>query len=283
MILNQQVLSFIGRPVFEKLEIKPPFQYKAIFPDEACFLHIKKGRLNLFSAEGSSYRTVSESLLLNCGLYIADFPEEQTIESTELIAIHLYPDLLNKLFYHEPPPGQLTRINKSNSSVSEISLPIIQYIQSLEFYFNSPEFATEEILSQKIRELVLLLLQTNHAPSFTDLMKFLFSPKQASFREIIQSHLFTSATQADLAALTGMSLSTFKREFGKIFKESPGAYLLNKQVEEAKKFLANSNLTVSEIAYTVGFQDPSNFSKIFRRKTGCSPIEFRKANTDELK
>lgn len=49
-------------------------------------------------------------------------------------------------------------------------------------------------------------------------------------------------------------------------------------IEEAKNILKNSNSTVSEIAYTLGFDYPQYFSRIFKSKTGMSPLEFRNKN-----
>ncbi len=48
-------------------------------------------------------------------------------------------------------------------------------------------------------------------------------------------------------------------------------------IEEAKKLLLTSNLTVSEISYKLGFEYPNYFSRLFKRKTDLSPTEYRKS------
>jgi AraC-like DNA-binding protein len=48
-------------------------------------------------------------------------------------------------------------------------------------------------------------------------------------------------------------------------------------IEEAKNKLTNSNLTVSEISYQLGFEYPNYFSRLFKRKTNLSPSEYRKS------
>jgi len=53
-------------------------------------------------------------------------------------------------------------------------------------------------------------------------------------------------------------------------------YIREKLTEKAKERLASTNLTISEIAYELGFEHPQSFSKMFRSQTGLSPIEFRK-------
>lgn len=54
-------------------------------------------------------------------------------------------------------------------------------------------------------------------------------------------------------------------------------HIQNKLIEKAKDMLSTSNLSVAEIAYTLGFEHPQSFNKIFKRKTQLSPVEFRKS------
>lgn len=49
-------------------------------------------------------------------------------------------------------------------------------------------------------------------------------------------------------------------------------------IEEAKNILLNSSASVSEIAYALGFEYPQYFSKLFKQKTGQTPIEYRNLN-----
>ncbi len=49
-------------------------------------------------------------------------------------------------------------------------------------------------------------------------------------------------------------------------------------IEEAKNILLNTNQSVSEIAYSLGFEYPQYFSKLFKQKTGKTPIEYRNLN-----
>jgi len=53
-------------------------------------------------------------------------------------------------------------------------------------------------------------------------------------------------------------------------------YIQNAIIEKAKEKLSTTNLSVSEIAYELGFEYPQSFSKLFKTKTNVSPLEFRK-------
>lgn len=54
-------------------------------------------------------------------------------------------------------------------------------------------------------------------------------------------------------------------------------HIQNKLIEFAKERLSTTNLSVSEIAYELGFEHPQSFSKLFKQKTNQTPLEFRKS------
>ncbi len=66
---------------------------------------------------------------------------------------------------------------------------------------------------------------------------------------------------------------TIKHHFGK----SALTIIHDFVIEEAGKLLSTTNLTVAEISYRLGFAYPNYFSRLFKRKTGYSPSEYRKS------
>jgi AraC family transcriptional activator of pobA len=54
-------------------------------------------------------------------------------------------------------------------------------------------------------------------------------------------------------------------------------HIHNKLIEKAKEKLSTTNLSISEIAYELGFEHPQSFSKLFKNKSGVSPLEFRQS------
>jgi AraC-like DNA-binding protein len=57
--------------------------------------------------------------------------------------------------------------------------------------------------------------------------------------------------------------------------QSTQQHIHNKLIEKAKEALTTTNLSISEIAYQLGFEHPQSFSKLFKSKTKISPIEYR--------
>ena len=83
-------------------------------------------------------------------------------------------------------------------------------------------------------------------------------------------------TIEQLAQISNLSKFHFSRLFKKYLGVSPYQYLANKRIENAKMYLKNSHLSVTEIAFEVGFSNLSTFARLFTKVTGISPTSFRR-------
>ena len=82
-------------------------------------------------------------------------------------------------------------------------------------------------------------------------------------------------TVDQLVDLACVSRRTFEQWFRKEVGRSPGEEILRVRVERAKRLLTTSELSMSQIARMVGYEQTAGFSKFFRRETGTSPRKFR--------
>lgn len=82
-------------------------------------------------------------------------------------------------------------------------------------------------------------------------------------------------TVAGIAREISLNRSHFYRVFYNEIGVSPQEYLINCRMNNARRLLENTELSIKEIANAVGYQDSANFSKIFTQRFGISPGKFR--------
>jgi len=97
----------------------------------------------------------------------------------------------------------------------------------------------------------------------------------------VQSHYYESFSLPDIAADAGLS----ERQFGNITRALMGQsfvqYLNGIRTQKAKQLLLSSAMSVSAIAFEVGFEDVSTFYRAFKKHQGQSPLGFRKDKENE--
>jgi AraC-like DNA-binding protein len=94
-------------------------------------------------------------------------------------------------------------------------------------------------------------------------------------REYVEVHLGESINLGMLAAVAGLSVHHFAREFKQSAGVTPHHYLTQKRVERAQEMLARTDLSLSEVAYATGFSDQGHLARHFRHMLGTTPGAFR--------
>ena len=94
----------------------------------------------------------------------------------------------------------------------------------------------------------------------------------------IESNYYKSFNVKEYAKSIGVSRSHFTTAFTEKTGVSPYNFLINERIENAKMYLAKSDLTITQIAAKVGFSSIDRFSSIFKEKTGVSPKKYRYSN-----
>ena len=113
-------------------------------------------------------------------------------------------------------------------------------------------------------------LNTDLISNFEQLVTDYFKSKLLTDKGIPTVDYFANKLNLSAGYLTDL----LKKEIGKTTKE----YLQIEVIERAKYKLLNSNDTVSEIAYTLGFEYPQYFNRLFKQKTGMTPLDYRQLN-----
>lgn len=84
-----------------------------------------------------------------------------------------------------------------------------------------------------------------------------------------------------LASLTGYSLSRFKTKFREEIGQTPAGYITALKVERAKEALRQSDQSITDIAYSLGWSSSNYFCAVFKKLMGVSPLKYRRQSRAE--
>ena len=99
------------------------------------------------------------------------------------------------------------------------------------------------------------------------------------FRQLVASELATTHLVGDYAARLCVSTNYLSKCVRRVTGKSPAKWIEERLVLEAKALLFQSGWSVGEVAHAVGLADASYFSRLFKKHTGLTPLEFRKRSS----
>lgn len=148
------------------------------------------------------------------------------------------------------------------------------FVSMLPYFTQSPQ-PPENLLELKFKELVLSLLSESRNKRLLSYLHQLSNEKEISMEEVMHNNYTFNLTLADYAKLTSKSIPSFQREFKKKFNNTPAKWIMKKRLTRAAELLENTSLSIADITYECGFENPTHFSRIFKEKMGSSPLQFR--------
>jgi AraC family transcriptional regulator, exoenzyme S synthesis regulatory protein ExsA len=146
------------------------------------------------------------------------------------------------------------------------------FFHSIESYFGEAHEPDRSLLELKFRELILTIADN---PQNADLLSYFGSlmnePQHVSLQRTMEENYCFNLTLEQYATLCNRSLSTFKRDFQKVFKTVPGKWLLEQRLNHAWRLLNDHHKTISEVTFESGFENVSHFSRSFKKRFGVTP------------
>lgn len=94
-------------------------------------------------------------------------------------------------------------------------------------------------------------------------------------KKYISSHYQEDLRLSELADIAGMSPSAFSRFFKLRTGRNLSEYIIDMRLGYASRQLVDTSKSISEISFLCGFNNLSNFNRVFKKKKGCKPSEFR--------
>lgn len=276
MEYGEKYLTYKGQIVFGK-QTMPNFDrvLKEYTTNEACFIFINQGEVSIRSPEKIINLNHNTAFLAKCLNYFFEMDDEQKKcgEGIQAIAVIIHPDLVEEIFEFDLS----TSSYNFNENIKQIEVDKLldNFKESISILIDNPELADESIIKTKLKEFVLLMTKSQNAPSQLDFLAGLFQPANIEFKSTIQHNMYANLSIDEIAKLCHLSVSSFKRKFKEVYKESPKKYIVKKKIEKAANMLNSQELRVSDIAYDVGFDSMATFNRNFTSIYGKSPSEYR--------
>ncbi len=141
-------------------------------------------------------------------------------------------------------------------------------LASLVPYFEMKELP-ENIASLKITEAISILKTIDN--SIDNVLANFEEPGKIELASYMEKNFMFNLPLEKFAYLTGRSLTTFKRDFSKVFNTTPQRWLTQKRLELAHYQFVEKKRKPIDVCYEVGFENISHFSFAFKKQFGYSP------------
>lgn len=271
-VINIESFNFIP----DNTPLNVVFDFYAISLKKNCNIKIKYGQQQYDFDEGIMF-FISPNQIFGIE------PGEQTTKRSGWILL-VHPDFL----WHTPLAKIIKQYEYFGYSVNEALflsdkeestvINLIQNIQ-MEYHSNIDKFSQGVIIAQ----LELLLTYSDRFYHRQFITRKITNHKilnrlEDTFMEYFSDNNLGKKglpTVQYIAEVMNMSPNYLSSVLKVLTGQSTQQHIHDKLIERAKEQLSTTNLSVSEIAYDLGFEHPQSFSKLFKTKTNLSPLEFR--------
>ncbi|MBE9462758.1 helix-turn-helix domain-containing protein [Dyadobacter subterraneus] len=183
------------------------------------------------------------------------------------ISIVFRPDVLRQYYLAHP------LINKASDNSREMLLedhPLLESLfNSLTPYFKLADALPADLAVFKMEEAIRVLRAID---TRVDCLLGQFEePGKIDLVDFMERNYMFNLSLNKFGYLTGRSLTTFKKDFQKAFKSSPGKWLTKKRLELAHYQIFEKNIKPSDVYLNVGFENLSHFSFAFKKQFGYNP------------
>ncbi|TDQ10213.1 helix-turn-helix domain-containing protein [Pedobacter metabolipauper] len=241
------------------------------FVREHFFLYLLKGNISGFDGRKKYLMRVGDYCIVRKN-HLAKYNKQKIDGQFEKVVV-----VFDELFLDEFQKKHKIAVTPQDSSDAFIILKkekrVPDFINSLFSYYQESGEIDNDFLDVKREELLLILLKSN--PPLSDIFFDFGIPEKINLEEFMNRNYKFNISTERFAYLTGRSISAFKRDFKKIFNDTPGHWLIQKRLEEAYFLIERKGKKSSDIYMDLGFEDLSHFSFTFKKKFGLVPSEVK--------
>jgi AraC-like DNA-binding protein len=267
----------IGELLFASFSCPGSGDWEASWAEHDRIVHVLSGSKSLRAASGSWDVGPGDTIFLKKG---ACFLRQNTDDEVCLF-MFFFPDrfvraavreLASELPILTPPaePREMAIRVQHDTGVAA-------FLQSMTVFFSSDSAPPELLLKLKLKELIASIVVSADNATLSAYLRLLAARDAPSIPAIMEANCRHNLPLEAFARLCGRSLSSFKRDFLRHYGVPPGRWLLERRLECAARLLGTTSMSVTDVVFDCGFEQPAHFSRAFKARFGQTPTEYRDA------
>ncbi|WP_020570661.1 AraC family transcriptional regulator [Neolewinella persica] len=241
-----------------------------------------KGRkvMHLRKQQGFNFLPGESIMMPPEELMVIDFPDAQEGRPTKCLALEIDPHLIAKVsqgMNEKRPRSDGFTWGQANKNLHFANDPAItQLIQRMVYLCAEDHPSKDVFLGMSLQELIIRLLEMESRQQHVkDLEARATSQPITAAVAYILAHLDERLTVECLSKLAYMSESSFFRAFRNEMGMSPVEFINEERIKLGAKLLRQGKHSIQEVAMRCGFNSASYFTRVFKRRLGVQPTNFR--------
>lgn len=237
-----------------------------------CLIGVESGQLNLRIGEENRRVEAGEFVFVRKytqGRYLKSWTEAEGCFREQIFLLH---DTFIKTALQSLAPAHGQPAFDSPLVIFRESPVLTELMQSLRTHIAEETALDHQLIRAKTMEVLQALLHLS--PSIIHVFYAFSEPAQADLVQYMEHNFTARFSLEQFARFSGRSLSTFNREFRKVFRSTPSKWIKQRRLTFARQLLLDTNRTVSDICLEVGFEDLAHFSRSFKAHFGQNPSEL---------
>lgn len=213
--------------------------------------------------------------------YTEDIPEEG--HPFEQIMFYYTPSELQRILLHLNITYGLNISNDHtcencrsfNHVVTPAWNPVRSFFVHTNNYLRDEAFLRDETAENiKMTELIYLISSHEDCCIKSKLLSNIDTAKE-NFEQIVYDHIFRDISIEELSRLCNRSLTSFKKEFKRLFSLPPHKWYIRQRLMHSRLLLISTSKSISEIGVECTFPNTSHFIKLFKKEYGLTPATYR--------
>lgn len=249
--------------VFREISFTPDEPYGPHSHHRLEVNYVKRGTCYITTATGKKKFSRGDLMVIPSGV---KHQFSAGHRGATLIQLEFMPEIFTVV---SRPESDTTFLNENGTTVITVrsDVRIKTVIQNIIWELHNRQDGYTTAVTALYTQLWILLRRAH----LSTLQRQSLPPAVASVISIMESATGINMSITDIAASAGISTRYLRRIFQTHFHISPARYLAAKRIEKAKEMLANTDLSLKEIAYASGFSSSRQFAAVFRRSEGYHP------------